>query len=85
MDQGEGNGRVTTAMGQVYKYGGPGDGGAPHQTPGGPDTYGSKFGFLHGTTTGTHSSGYYQENTVMAVDGRLSGGAGPGRGDSVSL
>ena len=53
------NGRSPTAWGQVYKDGGPGDGGAPHQTPRGPDTYVGKSGFLPGTTTGTHSGEYH--------------------------
>ena len=44
--------------GKVYKNGGLGVGGAPHQTPGGPDTYGGKLGLLHGTPTGAPSGGY---------------------------
>ena len=60
MDHGEGNGRGNLTRGNVYKDGGPGGGGAPHQAPGGPDTYGHELGFLHGTTTGTYSGGYYR-------------------------
>ena len=58
MDHGEVDGRGTSAGRKVYKNRVPGVRGAPHQTPGGPDTYGGELGLLHGTPTGAHSSGY---------------------------
>ena len=60
MDYREVDGQGLTTQGQVYKYGGLGDGGALHQTPGGPHTYVGNLGSLKGTSTGTHAGGYYQ-------------------------
>ena len=64
MDHEEGYGRGPSSGRKVYKNGGPGVGGALHQTPGGPDNYGGVLGQLHWTPTGAHSGGYNDTESV---------------------
>ena len=85
MDYGDVDGRGITAQGQVYVDGGPGDGGAPHQTPGGLDTYVGDPGILPGTTSGTHSGGYHQGYGDGGCWETLWEGRNGGGADSVSL
>ena len=60
MDYGEIDKRGLATWGQVHEDGGPGDGGAPHQTPRGPDTYSGESGLIPGPPPGAHSGGHHR-------------------------
>ena len=61
MDYRERDGRSIATRGQVYKDRGLGDGGAPHQTPGGPDTDSGESGLVPGPPPRAHSGGHHRE------------------------
>ena len=70
--------------GGVYEDGGPGDGGAALQTPGGPDTNRVELILVPRPPPGSMPVDI-TDDTVTAFAGRLSGGAGLGGMGSVSL
>ena len=61
MDYREIYGRSLATWGQVHEDGVPGDGGAPHQIPGGPDTYIGEYGLIPEPPPVAHSGEHHRE------------------------